>query len=78
MGIMRGSVAKSLAGRDKGSVQVVIGMDGRNVFVCDGKKRKLEFPKKKNTIHLQFTKNILSEEQLTSNKAICKALKDYS
>lgn len=47
----------SKAGKDKGKWYVVIGYDVENerVLVCDGEKRKIEKPKRKNLIHLQFT-----------------------
>ncbi len=53
----------SKAGKDKGRWYVIIGFDleKERVLVCDGEKRKLEKPKLKNPIHLQFTNYYLRE-----------------
>ena len=47
MELKEGSVVKSKAGRDKGRFMVVINFDESHVYVCDGKERPLERPKKK-------------------------------
>lgn len=57
--IEKGSVVLSLRGNDKGKVMLVVGTDGKHVLVCDGKKRKIEFPKRKNPCHLRV---LLSED----------------
>lgn len=49
----KGTVVKSLKGHDKGSVYIVIRTDGDNAFVCDGKNKLLENPKRKNRKHLE-------------------------
>ncbi len=77
MELVKGTVAKSIAGRDKGKIQVVVSLGKNNVFVCDGRKRKLENPKSKNLKHLQLTKNVLNKDQILSNSAIRKALVQY-
>lgn len=77
MEFVKGTVAKSRAGHDKGDIQTVVKVDGKYAFVCDGKKRKLEKLKRKNIKHLEGTKNVLDECQLSSNSAIRKALSEY-
>ncbi len=52
--IEKGSVVLSLRGNEKGKVMLVVGTDEKNVFVCDGKKRKVGFPKRKNPRHLRL------------------------
>ncbi len=77
MEFVKGTVAKSRAGHDKGDIQTVVKVDGKYAFVCDGKKRKLEKLKRKNIKHLEGTKNVLNECQLSSNSVIRKALSEY-
>ncbi|MEG1499743.1 MAG: KOW domain-containing RNA-binding protein [Clostridia bacterium] len=49
-----GMVAESVAGRDKGSFYVVKEVKDENyVFVCDGNRKTLIKPKKKNAKHLK-------------------------
>lgn len=74
---MKGTVVKSLAGHDKGTIQIVVGNAGKDILVCDGNKRKLEKPKRKNIKHLECTTNVLEESQILSDSAIRNALKEY-
>ena len=48
-------IVKSEAGRDKGTFHVAVGADDRCVYICDGKERKLEKPKRKNVKHISPT-----------------------
>ncbi|MTI80758.1 MAG: hypothetical protein FH758_07735 [Firmicutes bacterium] len=53
-----GQLVCSIAGRDKGSLYVVVKMaEKNNVWVADGRKRKVEKPKKKNSKHLKKLPN---------------------
>ena len=72
-----GSVVLSLAGHDKNDFQVVIKMDGDFAFVCNGKSRRIEKPKKKNIKHLKLLNTVLNEECLRSNKSIRLALRFF-
>lgn len=57
-----GRIAISKQGHDKGSWLVVVGLvDQQYVLVADGKNRKLEKPKKKQTKHLR-AKPYLAED----------------
>ncbi|MCM1308349.1 MAG: KOW domain-containing RNA-binding protein [Butyrivibrio sp.] len=50
--LIKGSFCSSKAGHDSGTVYVVVGnRDG--IYVCDGRRRLLSNPKKKNPAHLQ-------------------------
>ncbi len=71
---MVGKIVCSKAGRDKGYFMVVTDCKDDFVFVCDGKERPLERPKRKNTKHLQFTNTVLSETDYKTNKSLKKAL----
>ena len=43
------------AGRDKGKCLMVLSSDDTFLYVCDGKRRKVDIPKKKSIKHLSFT-----------------------
>ncbi|HHW45917.1 MAG TPA: hypothetical protein GXX17_03280 [Clostridiales bacterium] len=73
----RGCIVRSKAGRDKDTYLVVVSVDGKNCYLCDGKKRPLERPKLKNSKHLAPTNWILNEEQLSTNKGLRQALKEF-
>ena len=59
---MVGQIVCSKAGRDKGYFMVVVEEGDGFVFVCDGKERPLERPKRKNIKHIAFTNTVLEEE----------------
>lgn len=50
--LVRGSVVRSLAGRDKDRLFVAEAILDRCVYVADGKERKLSNPKRKNVKHI--------------------------
>lgn len=50
-----GRLVVSLAGRDKGSVLLIIGVcDDGTVLLADGRRRKVERPKRKKLRHLRL------------------------
>jgi len=49
----QGQLVKSLAGRDKGRIYIIIGFKEDRVLLCDGKYRPVKMPKRKNPKHLQ-------------------------
>ncbi len=69
-----GRVVYSRAGRDKGSLLVVIGFDHRTVTVCNGKDRPLERPKRKNRKHIGLTGTVLDSGSMSTNRALRRAL----
>ncbi len=71
---MIGKIVCSKAGRDKGYFMVVVNVKDGFVFVCDGKERPLNRPKRKNIKHLQFTNTVLSDTEYKTNKSLKKAL----
>lgn len=68
----------SLAGRDKGCLMCVVGVNENGVSVCDGRERRLAKPKLKNPKHVRALSEELSDEQMRTDKAIRKALKFIS
>jgi ribosomal protein L14E/L6E/L27E len=77
MEFVRGLVVRSAAGRDKGGFFVVLEADTSSVTICDGKRRSLEHPKKKNPKHLCPTNTLLPEKSLQTNREIRRALAAY-
>ena len=74
---MVGQIVCSASGRDKGYFMVIVGEDDRYVYVCDGKERPLERPKRKNAKHLKFTKTVMNQESFKTNKNLRKELAIY-
>ena len=44
-------IVRSLAGRDKGQLFCVVGVQEGYLFLCDGKRRRVERPKRKKAVH---------------------------
>lgn len=59
--IVRGMMAWSLAGHDRGKLYVIVRADEEYAWLCDGKLRPLENPKKKKWKHIQVMKRIPAE-----------------
>ena len=66
--IAAGMVVKSMAGHDSGSYYAVMRVDNGYAYIADGKLRKVESPKKKNTLHLQKTKAVIDVTDITNKK----------
>ena len=54
---MTGMLAFSKAGHDRQTLYVIVAEDENNVYLCDGRLRTTEHPKKKNKKHIQPVKN---------------------
>ena len=61
---MVGQFAVSKAGHDKGNLYVVVAEEGEFVYLCDGKTKTPEKPKKKKQKHIQPVKRTVEEELL--------------
>ena len=77
MTITTGSVVRAKAGRDKESFFVVLKVENGFAYIADGRRRKVESPKRKNLIHLQGTNTVLSET-MDTNRKIRNALRNFS
>lgn len=55
-GIDLGSIVQSLAGRDKGKIFLVVGVEDNYVYLVDGDIRKIENPKRKKIKHVELTR----------------------
>ena len=47
-------MARSLAGRDAGIISLILREEDENVFIADGRDRRVETPKKKNRKHVRL------------------------
>ena len=47
-------MARSLAGRDAGIICLILREEDENVFIADGRDRRVETPKKKNCKHVRL------------------------
>lgn len=54
----RGMMAWSMAGHDRGKLYVIVRADEEYAWLCDGRLRPLENPKKKKWKHIQVMKQI--------------------
>ena len=71
-----GTIVKAKAGRDKEGFFVVVKNEEGWVYIADGRRRKVENPKKKNPIHLTVTNTVLSHS-MDTNRNIRKALRYF-
>ena len=74
---MVGQIVCSKSGRDKGYFLVVVQEDEKFLYLCDGKERPLERPKKKNVKHVSFTNTVLEADSYKTNKSLKKAIAVY-
>ncbi len=68
MNIVKGSVVRSLAGRDRDGYYVAVSVSDRLVYIADGKERKLQSPKGKNPRHISPTGLVIDLEDMTNKK----------
>lgn len=86
---MIGELATSKAGHDKDRLYMIVGEEGECVYLCDGRLRGVEHPKKKKKKHIQIIhssaqdtliqiiKQNLSGERDEIDRQIRKTLEDY-
>lgn len=73
-----GLVVRSKAGHDKGEFFVILQTETNYALICDGKRRKLQKPKKKKFIHLAVTNTKLTDDKLSTDKKIRTELKRFN
>ena len=69
MEIQKSDIVRSDAGRDKGKLFVVLGVEGDLLLLADGKSRRVEAPKRKKRRHVLF---VASEVTRLSEKIKCE------
>jgi ribosomal protein L14E/L6E/L27E len=77
MEFTRGLVVRSAAGHDKDGFFVILEAGASAAVICDGKRRSLEHPKRKNFRHLFPTGTRLPENLMQTNRAIRRALAEF-
>ena len=77
MNIQKGSIVRALAGRDKGGFFVVLGTDGSYACIADGKRRRIQHPKRKKLKHLAPTHTVYNGS-LETDPQIRKAIKEFN
>ena len=84
MDIGLGSIVFSKAGRDKGDYFVVVATEGEYAYICDGKMRKCDKPKKKKLKHMTVTKTVselifqkLTDNEKVTNNEIRRAISEF-
>ena len=70
----RGNIVRSLKGRDKDKISVVLSFENNKVYISDGKEHKLTKPKLKNPKHLEKLNLDINESFLIGNKRLRKEL----
>ena len=74
MEFCKGELVVCTAGREKDRLMCVIAFDGKYVYLCDGKERKLASPKRKNPKHVQKIDKQVSDIICSTDRALRKAL----
>lgn len=74
MSFNKGDLVVCTAGREKNKIMCVLSCDEKNVYLCDGKERPLENPKRKNLKHIINIDKTLSQNDFMTDKALRKAL----
>lgn len=76
MSVVRGSIVRAKAGRDKDGFFVVLKVESGYAYIADGRTRKIEKPKKKKLIHLSPANTVI-EGSLETNPQIKRALSQF-
>lgn len=74
MKFIKGDLVICKAGREKDRLMCVTATDDKYVYLCDGKERPLDNPKRKNPIHIEKTSKKLSGDMFLTDRALRKAL----
>jgi len=71
-----GSLVTATAGREKGSLLVAVRVHDGFVYIADGRKRRLESPKRKNIKHISPAGAVIDTDGLT-NKKLRRLINEY-
>ena len=74
MELCKGDLVVCTSGREKDRLMCVAEFDGKYVYVCDGKERKLENPKRTNPKHITKTDKHFTDSMFSTDRALRKAL----
>lgn len=73
---MTGEFARSLMGHDKGKLYIIVDEDEKYCYLCDGRLRMLDNPKKKKLKHIQQIHKVRPENFGTDDE-IKRAIRLY-
>ena len=74
MEFCKGELVVCTAGREKERLTCVLALDEKYVYLCDGKERKFENPKRKNPKHVTKTDRVIADSMFVTDRALRKAL----
>ncbi len=74
MEFCKGELVVCTAGREKERLMCVKDFDEKYVYLCDGKERPFVSPKRKNPKHVIKTQKKLSVKDMSTDRALRKAL----
>lgn len=84
MAISPGDIVYSIAGRDSGCYFAVMAVENNFAFICDGKSRKTDRPKRKKVKHLKrgighsaFIAQKIKNGEMVTNRELKTELKPY-
>lgn len=77
MDVIPGMLARSKTGRDKGKIYVMISVDDEYVYLADGEKRPVRYPKKKKRKHVQVIA-CANCGDIANDKAVETAVKRFA
>ena len=77
MDFEKGMVVRAKAGRDKGKFLVILEIQGGYALIADGRRRRVEHPKRKKLIHLAPTKTV-HQGSLETNPKIKQILREIN
>lgn len=75
MDFQLGQIVKAKAGRDKDGFFVILKLDGKYAYIADGRRRKVDLPKKKKLIHLVPTATVVQDYR--TNREIIRILSAF-
>lgn len=83
--ISPGDIVCSIAGRDSGCYFAVMTVDGIYAYICDGKKRKTDKPKRKKVKHLkvgcgcsEYIAEKLAKGEQVTNAELRREIRPYA
>ena len=74
MDLVKGTLVRSKAGRDKTRTLAVLDVDGQMLLLADGCTRPIAKPKRKKRRHVAPTSVILESELLKSDQLLSEAI----
>lgn len=76
--IETGSIVWSKSGHDSGSFYLVVKVENGFAYIADGRRRKLNAPKRKNMRHLSLVNRTVDVAEMDTDKKIRRVLWDYN